>query len=117
MTNTQRTLAYLKKQGWIVGMVERWLPRANVRQDLFNLIDIIAIKPGVIWGVQSTGQAVSEHVQKALVEPRLKEWLLATGEFSIIGWTKKGPRGKRKVWTPRQLSAFIHRDSTICFEE
>ena len=106
-SHTQRTLALLKKEGWTVGIVERWIAFAKKRIDLFGIIDIVAIRPGVIFGVQSCGEAVADHVTKALAEPKLAEWLAAGGEFMIIGWTKKGPRGKVKKWTPRKLYAAL----------
>lgn len=106
ITPTQRTLAILTKDGWEVGIVERWIQRAFVRQDLFGIIDMIAIRPGQIVGVQATsdnGGNVSAHIIKAKAEPRLKTWLEAGGEFWVVGWGKKGPRGKRKVWTMRTI--------------
>ncbi len=67
MTPTQRTLKWLRDQGYLCGIVERFLAYAGThgkRQDLFSIIDIIAIKPGVTVGVQSCGTAFSEHNKK-----------------------------------------------------
>jgi hypothetical protein len=36
VTPTQRSLAYLRAEGWQVAIVERWNPHARIRQDLFG---------------------------------------------------------------------------------
>ena len=61
---TSRTLKYLRTQGWEAGIVEKFNPYAHVRQDLFGFIDIIALGEKKIIGVQSCGQAFSEHKKK-----------------------------------------------------
>lgn len=102
-TPTQRTIALLRKSGWTVAIVERWVPHARKKIDLFGLIDILAIRPGQVMGVQTTsGSNHAAHVSKALAEPRLKRWLEAGGRFVIWSWSKKGARGKRKLWTVRK---------------
>ena len=106
MTNTSRTLKYLRDLGYTVGMVERFLSFAGKfgkRVDLFSIIDIIAIKPNEILGIQSCGQAFSEHKNKLLNEEGTKKWLEAGGELWIIGWRKlKLKRGGKAIrWKPR----------------
>lgn len=52
---TQRTLAYLRGAGYpLVQGVERWNPHARIRQDLFGIIDVVAVGSDVV-GVQATG--------------------------------------------------------------
>jgi hypothetical protein len=41
MSTTARTLTYLRRLGFTVHVVERWLSRADVRHDLFGIGDII----------------------------------------------------------------------------
>ena len=114
---TQRSLAYLKKQGLKCGMVERYifaphLPGGGHRIDLFNIIDIIAIDGPETIGVQSTGQAFSEH-HKKLTEEKEQEtidWLQGgTRLLLLIGWRKllKKRGGKLKLWKPRIRSYFL----------
>jgi hypothetical protein len=99
---TQRTLKKLRDEGWTVAIVEKTLPRCFIKQDLFGIIDILAIKPGRILGVQATADSHHKNrVNKATAEPRLQTWLEAGGEFEVWSWGQKGPKGKRKVWTPR----------------
>lgn len=99
---TQMTLKHLRKLGCTVDVVERVVPYSFIRKDLFGIIDIIAIRSGVILGVQSTsGSCHTKRIQKALAEPRLLEWLRAGGKFEVWSWKKKGKRSKRKLWKLR----------------
>ena len=109
---TQRTLKYLKDEGYECGMVERWipirgLPGGGKRRDLFNIIDIIALDPvkGVI-GVQSTGQDFSGHYKKLTQEKaaETRMWLETPGtSLILIGWRKVKVKrgGKAMRWSPR----------------
>lgn len=96
---TSRSLAVLKKEGYEAQVVERWNPYARVRVDLFGFIDIVAIKDGVIAGVQTTSQSnVGARVKKILAIPQAKLWLLAGGKIIVHGWVKKGKKDARKTW-------------------
>lgn len=96
---TQRTLAHLRKQGYTADVVERWIPRANVRKDLFGVIDVIAIGNGETLGVQCTSYPnVSSRVKKieacdALPELRRSGWRLL-----VHGWRKPKTR-----WEVREV--------------
>jgi len=114
MTPTQRTLKALKGKGLTCGIVERWLPIPGIpgggkRQDLFNILDIIAIAPGRTIGVQSCGQSFAAHL-KTLTEDRAEEsraWIEAGNELELWGWRKlkakkqDGSYGKAMRWAPR----------------
>jgi hypothetical protein len=41
---TQLSLAWLKKEGYLAEVVEKWIPGANIRKDLWGWCDIVAIK-------------------------------------------------------------------------
>lgn len=101
---TSRTLDKLRKFGCCAGVVERFNRFAGPfgkRQDLFGCIDLIAIRPGRIIGIQATNQSNhSSHVVKALAEPRLRLWLEAGGGYEIWSWAKKGPKDKKR-WDVR----------------
>jgi len=110
MTPTQRTIRELKNRGLKCGIVEKFNRFAGphgIRQDLFGIIDIIALDPmrGVV-GVQSTGSDFAGHMRK-LKEERLQEcidWLSTPGTvLELWGWRKvKAKRGgKAMVWRPR----------------
>jgi len=110
---TQRTLARLRKDGWTAQVVERWNPYAHIRQDLFGIIDILAIRKDEILGVQATsGSNVPARVKKSLEEGResLERWLLAGGHYEVWGWAKRGARGKRKLWTVRRVRFWLGPD-------
>jgi hypothetical protein len=51
---TKRTLAKLRKEGYLCAIVEKFNRFAGIRQDLFGFIDILAIREGEIIGVQTT---------------------------------------------------------------
>lgn len=114
---TQRTLAYLRKRGEVAQVVERFNQFAKVRQDLFGFIDIVNLRTGAIVGVQCTsGGNVAARVNKILNEcgDVAREWLLAGGRIEVWGWAKRGPRGKRKLWTPRVVDVFLRTVTNEC---
>ena len=103
---TSRTLALLRKKGYATAIVERWLQHAGpfgMRQDMFGIIDIVAIKPGRTIGVQSCGSAFSNHHAKLLKSLHAILWLLAGNELVLVGWRKikKKRGGKQMIWSPR----------------
>lgn len=100
MSPTQRTLKALRAKGLICGIVERRIPHTQITRDLFGIIDIIALdfSRGVV-GVQSTGQAFSEHHNKLMYERRqeCQAWLLTPGcHLELWGWRKL-----KAGWQPR----------------
>lgn len=107
LSPTQRTIKELKAQGFDCGIVEKWNAYAKVRQDLFGIIDILALDPerGFI-GVQCTGSDYSGHLRK-LTEEKAQEclnWIKTPGGvLELWAWrkvkVKKG--GKAMIWKPR----------------
>ena len=110
MSPTQRTMRELKNLGRRCAIVEKW--NANVgpfgiRQDMFGIIDIIALDPerGVV-GVQSCGQSYAAHMRTLTIE-RYQEsydWLSTPGTvLELWGWRKVKVKrgGKAMVWRPR----------------
>lgn len=105
---TQRSLALLRKEGFVAQVVEKYNPYARVRVDLFGFIDIVAIKKecgkcaginGVV-GVQTTSAAhIMERVRKILSIPESKIWLECGNKIIVHGWSKKGAKDKRKLWS------------------
>jgi hypothetical protein len=102
MTPTQRTLAECRRRNWTAQVVERWNPHARVRQDLFGVIDLIALTPTGILGIQATsGANHASRVSKVKAEPRAAQWVKAGGRIEVWSFAKRGPRGKRKTWQLR----------------
>lgn len=84
--------------------MERWNPYARIRQDLFDFIDIVAVKAGhPILGIQTTAAGASSRVKKIQGAPAASVWLASGGRLVVHSWVKRGPRGKRKVWTCREI--------------
>jgi hypothetical protein len=106
ISNTSRTLEYIRSQGWDADIVERFNPYAGKfgqRKDLFSIIDIIALTESGIAGIQSCGQAFKAHDDKILAEPMALRWLEKGGTLILIGWRKiKLKRGGKALrWSPR----------------
>lgn len=110
ISNTSRTLEYIRQQGWIADKVEQFNPyggKFGTRKDMFGFADIVAMGEGSIIAIQSCGQAFSEHNKKItkdeLVAPLAMKWLENGGKIILIGWRKiKIKRGgKAKRWSPR----------------
>ena len=123
MTPTQRSIKYLKDQGRLCAIVERFNAYAGpfgIRQDAFGFIDILAIDSvdGIV-AVQSCGQAFSEHIKKMTEErnENMYEWL-KHAKVELIAWRKvklkKG--GKAMRWKPR-IADFYLEGETIVWKE
>jgi len=102
---TQRTLRALEQRGCICGIVERYNSFAGPfgrRFDLFGFIDIIALYPNQIVGIQSCGASFSQHYKKIIENDRAFEWL-KLGGIELWGWrkVKKKRGGKLMIWKPR----------------
>lgn len=103
MSPTQRTLAECKRRGWTAQVVERWNSHARVRQDLFGCIDVLAITPSGMIGIQAcAGSSHAARLAKCRAEPRVAAWLGAGARLFVWSWAKQGARGKRKTWRLRE---------------
>jgi hypothetical protein len=97
MSPTQRTLAYLRSLGYTATVTERWNSFAKIRQDLFGIVDVLALKPGETLAVQCCeASSISKRVAKIADHdstPRIRE---AGWRLEVHGWTK-GKRGAPRV--------------------
>lgn len=102
MTPTQRSLAFLKADGWTVAVVEKWNPHVRIRQDLFGFADLIAMRPGAIpILVQCTSTGWASRVAKILEAPLAAVALRSGFQIEVHGWRKlKTNRGR---WTIKRL--------------
>ena len=122
---TQRSLAKLRREGWMACVVEKWVPprgkmKFGVRIDAFNFGDILACFPSVpfdspIGKVRTPGRIAlvqcfplarwKDHVSKFAAMPEIQSWKDAGGIVLLHGW-RKGPkdgvRGARKIWILRE---------------
>ena len=104
MSPLSRTLAWAKAQGWKTWIAERYIAAIRLKQDLYGLFDATALRPGTpgITGLQATTSSnVAAHLDKMLANDILPLWLECGNGAILIGWSKRGARGKRKLWTSR----------------
>jgi hypothetical protein len=65
----------LRRRGYLADVVERWIPRTNIRRDLFGCIDSAAIAvwlPAVLGVQATTADHVAAQLAKALALSALK---------------------------------------------
>ena len=119
----QRSKAWLEEKGWHVWITEVWNSWAHIRQDMYGLIDFVAIRhdSNGVWGINACEDngSVSAHIDKYLngynhpkkgrigPNPHLPVWLSSGNRFSLFGWGKRGAVGKRKVWTLRVVEFYL----------
>ncbi|MGD9996964.1 MAG: hypothetical protein AB7R77_05940 [Ilumatobacteraceae bacterium] len=96
---TALTLRELRADGWLAEVVERWVPGANVRRDLFGGFDVLAIKNGTTLAVQvTTSDHVAARVRKIAELPHIGTIREAGWQLEVHGWHKDGRR-----WTVRKV--------------
>jgi hypothetical protein len=92
---TARTLKLLRQQGHVAEVVEKWIPRLNIRRDLFHCLDLIAVHPALpgVLGVQTTSKAnLAARVEKVRQQPEIAVWLRAGNRVECWGWFRRGER-------------------------
>lgn len=91
-SNTEHSLAELKKRGYQFQKVEYWNGYAGKRIDLFNCIDILAVGHGHNLAVQSTSwgcvPARSKKIMDLILSDKpIAEWVRTPGnKLEIWGW-------------------------------
>lgn len=104
---TQRSLKYLRDQGYIAEVVEHWNAFTKRRHDLFGFVDIVAVDSGKpylelprILFVQTTTTGNQSARLKKIDGNKYAPICNDTGliDIEVHGWAKKGPPGKRKTW-------------------
>ena len=97
---TTLTLGRLRREGWRAAVVERWNPHARVRQDLWGVLDVIAVREGETLGVQCTTTAnVSKRVAKLRGSDAVVDLIRAGWLVQVWGW-RKDRRGR---WRCRKV--------------
>ena len=106
---TRRSMDYLRARGWLPGKVEHWNPHVGqpgpdgkpqgIRQDLWGVIDIVALKVGepVVFVQTTTASNVAARVEKICASKHFAV-IARTGRIEVHGWKKVGAR-----WTVRVL--------------
>jgi hypothetical protein len=107
---TKRTLALLRKQGFVAEVVERRVPGCLVSRDLFGIADVLAIHPEqyVVLLIQATtADHFADRLRRVQGQPVLPS-LLAAGVRVEIWAGGKGvvdgmcgvKRSSLDVWKP-----------------
>lgn len=100
---TSRSLTFLRKEGYLCDIVERWIIGANIRKDLFGFGDLLAVHrlDRSITIIQTTTLSnLSARIKKAKSLASLKVWLQSGGKVEFHGWAKDSD-GK---WIVRRVS-------------
>lgn len=84
-----RSKLYLEGLEYTVAKTEHWNSFAKVRNDLFGVFDLLAIRPKEIIGVQVTSKSnMGARVKKITESDKANMWLLAGGLIAVHGWHK-----------------------------
>ena len=98
LSPTQRSLKYLRDQGYSVWIVEHWNSFARIRQDLFGCIDLLAIGNGDSLAIQTTTASnMSARKHKILENQYYPEMVQSNWKVHLHGWVKVGNRWEVKV--------------------
>ena len=112
MSPTARSKAWLDEHGYIPGLVERWIPQARKRIDLWGFVDLIAM-PKMGTGetktvlVQTTSGLNNAWARARKIENHLntKNALWCGYLIEVHAWRRLTPRGKRVTYQLRRLRA------------
>ena len=93
---TQRTLQHLRKAGYpLVQVVEKWNPHARFRQDLFGIIDVLAVGPEGVLAVQcTTAENMARRLKKVRGSAALSVLKRAGVSVRVYGWRKRRSNGR-----------------------
>lgn len=95
---TQLSLEKLRADGWLAEVVEKWIPGANIRKDLWGWTDIVALKDGETLAVQTTSYSnISARVNKITESDTIVEVRKANWSIEVHGWRKVNNRWVCKV--------------------
>jgi len=93
---TALSLKKLRDAGYLAEVVEKRNPHTRTLNDLYGFIDILAIRPGEVLGVQTTSAShvanrctkIADHANVAAVRE-------AGIRIEVHGWSQPGGPGKR----------------------
>ena len=89
---TERSIAALKKGGYLVAIVEKFNPHVGpygIRQDLFGFGDLLALRQGEILLVQTTsGSNLAARVTKIMSHVNFPLVVASGMKVRVHGWRK-----------------------------
>ena len=128
MSPFERSKSLLEEQGYQVWKTERPATMWTPTLDLFNCIDLVAIRGDCngVMGVQVCGEDIAPHVHKILEgytkqklkkneivmevippNPYIKTWLLAGNRFFIWGWRLRKHKGTKDTYQLREVEMVL----------
>jgi hypothetical protein len=102
-STSARTMKWLRDRGFLADNVERYNAYTKRRNDWCQFADIIAIhEEHKVWFVQTTsGTNHASHFNQMVRNEKVLKTMKCGGKVILISWSKRGKKGKRKLWTPR----------------
>lgn len=89
VTPTQRSLAEMRKRGYVCEVTEKWNPFARIRQDLYGFIDVLCLGNGEVVGIQATSYSnTSSRVKKIADHENTAAVRKAGIRILVHGWDK-----------------------------
>jgi hypothetical protein len=85
---TQRSLEYLREQGYHCEIVEKWNSFTKQRKDLWGWCDILAIRKDEVLAVQVTASAVADRIKKIQDSTTVAPVRDAGIRIEVHGWRK-----------------------------
>ena len=101
MSPTARTLAHLRRLGFLADVCQRWLPRVNRHRDLFGIGDVLGIhsRGRAVLLVQCTRDGhVSDRLKRIRARPELSLLLAAGLAVEVWGWSLRAGAGISAAW-------------------
>jgi hypothetical protein len=103
---TQRTMKVFRDADYRIDVVERFISAIKQRRDYMHFGDLMAYTrnvPGVL-AIQATSTpnlaARMTKCTEGTIGDAVRDWLWAGNRLECWGWSLKGKRRQRKLWTP-----------------
>jgi len=91
---TERTLKYLRDRGYHPEVVEKWIPGARIRKDLWGFVDVLALgqdEPRLLAIQCTSASNVAARCNK-IADSDLIQLVRGTGiAIYVYGWAKGKP--------------------------
>lgn len=114
-----RSSAFMRKNGWKCGDVERHVPGVFITFDFMGFADLLAFKLPLIGvlAIQVTSASnAAAHRDKMAACENIPIWLLCGNKIELHLWSMKGKKDERKLWTLETQDVFLDEEK-ICFTE
>lgn len=106
MSPTARSLKIMRERGYKAFTTSYWNSFAKKRIDFAGFADIVCFgkKERGCTAVQATSTSnILSRYNKIVGSINAEEWLLGENKILVHGWGKKGKKGKRKVYTLKEM--------------